>query len=215
MDGKILDLEWVAGLDRPTGVRIHNDRLYVVERPGVAEIDIDARKIARRFPIADAGFVNDLAFDDAGALYVTDSRKGSVYRIAGDGTAEVWLAEGSLPGVNGILAVGPRLLVGVSGDASIKSVDLATKAMTTIVKLDEGSVMDGLVPDGYGGYLISDYSGRVFRVQLGGEPELILDISASGGKTADIEYVPDPGLLIAPALGESRLRAFRYVPGAE
>ncbi len=215
MDGKILELEWVAGLDRPTGVRIHNDRLYVVERPGVAEIDIDATKITRRFPIADAGFVNDLAFDDAGALYVTDSRKGSVYRIADDGTTEVWLAEGSLPGVNGILAVGPRLLVGVTGDASIKSVDLATKAMTTIVKLDEGSVMDGLVPDGYGGYLISDYSGRVFRVQLGGEPELILDISASGGKTADIEYVPDPGLLIAPSLGESRLRAFRYVPGAE
>jgi sugar lactone lactonase YvrE len=215
MNGTVLELEWVSGLDRPTGVRIHNDKLYAVERSGVAEIDIDEGKIVRRFPIADAGFVNDLAFDDAGVLYVTDSRKGSVYRIANDGTTEVWLEEGSVPGVNGILAVGSRLLVGATGDASIKSVDLATKAMTTIVKLDEGSVMDGIVPDGRGGFLISDYNGRVYRVQPGGEPELILDISASGGKTADIEYVPDHGLLIAPSLGESRLRAYRYVPGAD
>ncbi len=210
MDGEILDLEWVVGLDRPTGVRIHNDKLYVVDRAGVAEIDIDAGKIVRRFPIAEPGFLNDLAFDDAGALYVTDSRKGSVYRIANDGTMEVWLSEGSLPGVNGILAVGSRLLVGVSGEASIKSVDLATKAMTTVVTLDEGAVMDGIVPDGHGGFLISDYNGRVYRLHPGAEPVLILDISATGGKTADIEYVPNQGLLITPSLGESRLRAYRY-----
>lgn len=212
MDGKILDLEWVAGLDRPTGVRIHKDRLYVVDRAGVAEIDIDAGKITRRFPIAEPGFVNDLAFDAAGALYVTDSRKGSVYRIADDGTTEVWLEEGALPGVNGILAAGSRLLVGVSGEASIKSVDLATKAMTTIATLNEGAVMDGIVPDGRGGFLISDYNGRVYRHHPGGEPELILDITAAGGKCADIEYVPDKGLLIAPSLDESRLRAYRYRP---
>ncbi|MFZ0426742.1 MAG: SMP-30/gluconolactonase/LRE family protein [Acidobacteriota bacterium] len=214
-NGQVLELEWVAGLDRPTGVRIHNDRIYAVERPGVAEIDIDAGQIIRRFPIPDAGFINDLAFDDAGVLYVTDSRKGGIYRISADGTTELWLQEGSVPGGNGILAVGSRLLVGVSGEASLKSVDLETKAMTTVAKLEEGAIMDGIVPDGSGGYLISDYNGRVYRLPSNGGPQLILDISASEGKTADIEYVPQLGLLFAPSLGESRLRAYRYRPRAD
>ena len=209
MNGEVLELEWVTGLDRPTGVRIHNDRLYAVERSGVAEIDIDDGKIIRRLPIADVGFLNDLAFDDTGVLYVTDSRKGSVYRVSTDGTTELWMAEGSLPGVNGILATANRLLVGVSGEAAIKAIDLATRTVTTIATLEQGAIMDGIVPDGHGGYLISDYNGRVYRLQPGGEPELILDISVSGGKTADIEYVPDMGLLIVPSLGENRLCAYR------
>ena len=105
--------------------------------------------------------------------------------------------------------------MGVSGEASLKSVDLETKAMTTVAKLEEGAIMDGIVPDGSGGYLISDYNGRVYRLPSNGGPQLILDISASEGKTADIEYVPQLGLLFAPSLAESRLRAYRYRPRAD
>ena len=211
INGEILALEWVAGLSAPTGVRIHNDRLYVVERPGVAEIDIDAGKIVRRIPIPGAGFINDLSLDGEGVIYVTDSSQNKIYKIAG-GQVETWLQGDSMAGANGILVEKDRLLVGTSGDASIKAIELTTKKMTTFVTLDSGSIMDGLVADGSGGYIISDFRGRVYRVQAGGGKTLLLDLTGPRRFCADLEYIPEKGLLVIPSLLDNRIMTYRYRP---
>jgi sugar lactone lactonase YvrE len=209
LDGTILALEWVTGLNRPTGVRVQGDKLYVVERSGVAEIDIDAGRIARRLPLAGADFPNDLTLDERGAIYVTDGPKRRIYRIE-DGNATIWLESDELAQSNGILADGTRLLVGVSSDATIKAIDLQTKRVTTLVKLGGRAIMDGLVSDGRGGYLISDYSGRIYRVSASGEKELLLDRTGPRQFCADFEYIPEKGLLLVPSLSDNRITAYRY-----
>lgn len=45
-----------------------------------------------------AGFPNDIAFDDGGNLFVTDSALGLIYKIAPDGSFAVWLRDARLLG---------------------------------------------------------------------------------------------------------------------
>lgn len=209
LDGKILALDWVTGLQRPTGVRIHNDKVYVVERTGVAEIDIETARILRRFPIADPGLLNDLTIHESGAIYVSDSFRARILKIE-NGKVETWLEGPAIERPNGMLVEKGRLLVGCGASASIVVVDLATKQTSTLVKLEGSPIMDGLVSDGRGGYLFSDFTGRVYHATAAGEKTLLLETIGPQRRAADFEYIPEKGLLIIPGLADNRLTAYRY-----
>jgi sugar lactone lactonase YvrE len=214
LDGQ-LQPNWVTGLQAPTGIRLSaSDRLFVVERAGLVEIDPSSGEITGRRPIPDAGFPNDLAFDEEGAIYVTDTLKDCVYRIT-DAKPEVWVHGETFAGPNGILVEGGRLLVGVTSDGTIKSVDLETKRVDTLVTLGPGSNMDGLVSDGEGGLLFSDYFGRLFRLDAQGRQTLLLDGRGPYQFCADFGLVPGEGLIVIPSLYGQRITAYRYDPLAQ
>lgn len=211
LDGKLLALKWATGLSKPTGLRIWNNKLYAVERAGVAEIDLETGQILKRYPIPDAKFINDLSIDDQGVIYVTDSFQKGIFRIA-NGKAELWLQSDAIGAPNGILVEKNRLLVGASTDTSIKTVDLVTKQISKFVDLGAGAIMDGLVSDGRGGYLISDYFGRIYHIAQDGQKNLLLNRSRQSQFTADFEYIPEKGILIVPSLFDNRLTEFSYRP---
>jgi sugar lactone lactonase YvrE len=62
------------------------------------------------------GFPNDLAFDDEGDLFVTDPKRGVVYRIDSEGHAEIWLSDPILMG-NVVAPVLPGMPFGADGIA--------------------------------------------------------------------------------------------------
>lgn len=210
-DGKILAQSWITGLKRPTGLKLFHDKLYAVERSGIVELDLETAKISRRLPIDGAAFLNDLTIHDSGTIYVTDSAKGRLYRLA-EGQAELWLEEPAIAKANGILADSSRLLVGVTSDGSVKSVDLATRRVDPFILLGPGALMDGLVSDGMGGYLFSDYFGRIFHTTLDGRRTLLLDRSGPHQFCADFDYLPEEHLLVVPSLYDQRLTAYRLDP---
>ncbi len=209
LDGQ-LQPNWVTGLNAPTGIRLSaSDRLFVVERPGLSEIDPSSGEITARYPVPDAGFLNDLAFDEKGAIYVTDTLKDCVFRVA-EAKPEVWIQGEAFAGPNGILVEDGRLLVGVTSDGTIKTVDLETKQVDTLVTLGPGSNMDGLVSDGEGGLLFSDYFGRLFRLDAQGQRTVLLDGRGPYRYCADFGLVPGSGLIVIPALYGQRITAYRY-----
>jgi DNA-binding beta-propeller fold protein YncE len=208
LDGAIVALRWVTGLKAPAGLKFFAGKLYAVERSGVAEIDPETGVIIGRHPIPDAAFPNDLAIANDGVIYVTDSFKNCISRLSG-GKCEVWIAGKAVENPNGILVEKERLLVGVTADSTIKSIDLKTKQANTFLTLGPGANMDGLVTDGKGGYLFSDYYGRIFRADAAGQKALLLDRSGPRQYTADFEYIPETGLLIVPSLYDNRLTAYR------
>ena len=55
---------------------IFDDRLFVVERSSVAEIEIETGEIAERYPVVVGRLLNDIAIDSEGRLYVSDSGVG-------------------------------------------------------------------------------------------------------------------------------------------
>jgi len=204
-DGKIQQLKWAEGLALPTGMAMFNDKLFVVERRNVAEIDVETGKILQRHPLPQPMFANDIAIDKKGNKYVSDTQKGAIYHAI-NGEFEEWLKGNQLANINGLCIDKDRLLVGISSDHSLKSIDLKTKMIKTIARFGEG-IMDGIKVDQQGNYLISHYEGRIYRVTPDGQFTKLLYIQ--GKRCADFEYIAEKDLLIIPTLEGNELIGYK------
>jgi sugar lactone lactonase YvrE len=211
-DARLEALQWVTGLNNPTGLAVRGDRLYAVEGRSLVEIDIPGARIVRRHVAQGAGFLNDVAVADNGDVYVSDSRGGAIYRLA-DGRFEEWLRSPEMAAPNGVHVRGDRLIVAVNGDRTVKAVDLATKAISTIATLQLG-LLDGVDSDEAGNYLVSYNEGRLVRVTPAGEVTTLLDLTALGANIADFDYVPERGLLIVPTFLDNRVMVYRLAEHA-
>ena len=207
LDGEILDLSWATGLENPTGMAVSGDRLFVVERSGLAEIDTGTGMVVARHPAVGQGFLNDAAADGAGNIYVSDSRGGVIYRLDEKGL-EVWVEDDAISQPNGLHVSEGRLLVGNNGDGSLKAVDLATREVSTIVHMGPG-IIDGIASDIHGNYIVSHWEGRVYRISPAGEKVKILDVTGPLENCADLEFVPETGLLVIPGFTGNTVRAYR------
>ncbi len=205
LDGKIQTLKWVEGLAQPSGVAIFDDRLYVVERRNVVEIELESAKILNRFPIPKCMFPNDIAIDSAGDMYVSDSMRDVIYKFSQD-RFEVWLEDDEVNNPNGLFVFKDKLIVGLSGDHSLKSIDLQNKKIHTIVRFEEG-IMDGIKMDEEGNVLLSHYEGRLYRVSLSGEVTKLLDLPDS--RCADFDIILERNLIIIPALDSNKVMAYQ------
>jgi hypothetical protein len=72
--------------------------------------------------------------------------------------------------------------------------------------------MDGITPDGKGGYLISDYNGRIFSISLTGDKKLLLDATAQPETCADFLFIPGKRLLIVPGFVNNTLTIYEIAP---
>jgi len=88
-------------------------KLYVIEPfVGVIAMDLDAdntQSVYSAFTPTGPSLLNDLAFDDDGNLYVTDTFAATIYKVpAGGGAPVVWFTDPALAG-------NPALPFGVNG----------------------------------------------------------------------------------------------------
>ncbi|MCK4546201.1 MAG: SMP-30/gluconolactonase/LRE family protein [Candidatus Eisenbacteria sp.] len=187
MGGSIVEMEWAAGLKNPTGMIIHEDRLLVVERGGFVEIDLDTGEILDRHEASESQFLNDVAVDRRGRVYLSDSRKGCLWRFS-DGQFEIWLDD-QVADPNALLVDGSRLLWGNNRDFRLKAVDLKSKKVSVVAQLGQG-IIDGLKKDREDNYLVSHWEGWIYRVTPEGEVTRILDTTTPEIKIADFEYIP-------------------------
>lgn len=211
LDGQIEELIWVSGLNRPTGLAIYENKLYTVERTNLVEIDKENGNILNRYPIPNPTFPNDFTFDENGIGYLSDNDGNTIYKFA-DGELTVWLQSDDIIAPNGIHYDNGRLLVGCTGDGYLKSVDIETQKITPIVSLGAGANMDGITSDGKGNFIISDFYGRVFRINAAGDKTPLINTNAISRFTADITFIPEKNLLIVPRLYNSMLAAYTIEP---
>ncbi len=214
MDGTVLAEKWVDGLHAPSGMAISGDRLWIAEREGLVAVDLARGAVMQRVPIADAVFLNDVAADAQGRIYVSDTRLNtpqtavSVWRLA-DGVVAPWLVDAAVGRANGLLVVGDELYVGSTQDGCLKAVNLETRAVRTVTSLGAG-VVDGIRSDGEGGVLVSLWEGQLFRVDAAGALTQILDLMPSQRNTADFEYLPAQRQLLVPTFLGNTVAAFSY-----
>ena len=208
LDGQIEKLNWVQGVLQPSGMCIYDNKLFVVCRRELVEVDIESGSVKNKYPFAQARFPNDIDADRNGNLYITDSQADAIYKFE-NGKFETWIQGGAICQPNGILVDDDKILVGTSRDGCIKRFDLSGKTLDTLACIGEGAIMDGLRSDGNGNYLFSDNNGRIFLVTATGEKTKLLDTTVPQRLCADFEYIIEKNLLIIPTFYDNRIITYR------
>ncbi len=202
-DGKIMQAGWVAGLNNPTGLGIFNGRLYVADINEIVEIHIDSAQIVAKYPVEGGQFLNDIAVDATGKVYVSDSETGKI-SVLENGKVSTWTD--GIKGANGLLAEGDQMLALSWNDKTLFGIDMTTKTRTIIAEDLEGP--DGVEALGGGAYLVSSWAGMLHYVAPGGKIQLLLDTRADKTGAADIDYIPEKRLLLVPTFYRNSVMAY-------
>jgi sugar lactone lactonase YvrE len=206
LDGTRIEADWLTGVNNPTGLTVHGDRLYAVEPRQVVEIDPKAGTIVARHAVPGAAMLNDIAAAPDGTLYVSDPPKSTLHRLK-DGAVEVWLQSPEIVRPNGLHVAGDKLVVAANGDRCLKTVDLVTKEVVPVATLTLG-IIDGVKSDNEGNFLVSINEGRLVRVSPEGRVTTLLDTSAVGTNIADFDYIPEKKMLVLPTFVDNRVVAY-------
>ncbi|MDX1907178.1 MAG: PQQ-binding-like beta-propeller repeat protein [Bacteroidia bacterium] len=207
-EGQLLDSAWVTGLDAPKGMAIVADTLYVTDINDLVAIDLKAGKVLKRYPAEGSKFLNDVAADAKGQVYISDSYANTVYTLTG-GKVSVWSQDSIIDGPNGLYMNGDTLLMGNKG--TVLAFNLTT-GVPTVWEDSSGAegATDGLVPDGNGGYFTSNWVGTTWYIHPGRKPVVLMNTTEQKINSADLETIPAKKLLLVPTFFDNRVVAYTW-----
>lgn len=200
-DGKVINLDWVTGLNAPKGLAKFGNLLYAADLTEVVVIDIAKGKVIRKIPIENTKFLNDITVSDKGIVYVSDTRIKKVFKIENN-VPSLYLD--SLNGVNGLKAIKGDLYI-LAGKQFLKADK--DKKITQIALLPAGG--DGLEPVGNGDFICSSWGGYVYYVTADGKCEVLLDTHLEKKNTADIGYDPIKKIVFIPTFYNKTVMAYQ------
>lgn len=206
-DGKVLNQNWVTGLNAPKGIAIYNGKLYVADIDEVVKVDIETGKIEKRFIIEGALFLNDVDVDANGTVYVSDTYGNKIHSITND-EVSVWKTFTDF-NPNGVLVENNRIVTVSYSNGNLIAIDKETKAETLLaIGLNGG---DGIVSMA-DGYLVSNWAGEIYYAanNLNGEAAtLILDTKEAKINAADIAIIPERNVLLVPTFFANTVAAYK------
>lgn len=215
VDGKLIEQHWLTGLDAPKGLALIGDTLYVADINQLVVIDIKHKKIIHRYSVSDAKFLNDVAADAAGNVYVSDMLTNTIHRLS-DGKFEPWIHDDALEFPNGLLVEGDKLIVASWGKMTegfataipghLKTIDIASKKIQSLGSKTPVGNLDGLASDGKGNYLVTDWMiGKLFHIMPSGDSTTLVDLEPG---SADLTVLKKQKLVIIPIMMSNDIVAY-------
>lgn len=198
-DGSVIALKWIDGstsdatLNAPKGMAVSGSSLFVADIDCVRIFDLASGAPTGEVCVPEATFLNDIASDEYGTLWVTDtgfsegfapSGTDAVYRMAADGRMNA-IAEGDFLGHPNGIAVGRRgIFVVTFGSGEVFTLT-ADGERTTVLPASDRQ-LDGVEFVRDGGFMFSSWGEQaVLRVgPTGALRRIVTDIEAP----ADIGY---------------------------
>ncbi len=202
--GEIIKKDWITGLSGPKGMAVKGDSLYVTDIDALVLIHTPSGKIMQRIPVKGAKFLNDVAVDDMGLVYFSDSYANNLHTWDGKKVATLATGE-SLGGPNGIFNEKDRLVVASFGKGNVYTFNKSDAAIAVMVDTLPGG--DG-VEAFRDGYLVSNWNGEVYYINKDWKKQLLLDTKADKKNAADIEFVPAQNLLLVPEFFANKVTAY-------
>ena len=202
LDGKIISVDWVTGLNAPKGMGMYKNKLYVADLTEVVVIDIEKAKIVQHIPVEGSVFLNDITIDKQGVIYVSDTRTFKVYKI--EKGIVVTLLQ-NLKGPNGLLAVEDDLLILDKGNL------IKLLANGNLANMAEGMdpSTDGLEMVKPNEYLATSWSGVVYYLFADGNKQILLDTRTEKMNTADIGYDTKNKVVYIPTFFKNKIIAYQ------
>ncbi len=201
LDGKIIAVDWVTGLSAPKGMALVKNILWVADIDEMVAIDITTAKITKRVPIEGAGFLNDVAADAKGVVYVSDSKTKKVHKIENDKSS---LVIENLEGPNGLLVHNKELYLLDNGTLN----KIKDGKLEQLVSGLEGHT-DGLENIKGDEFIVSGWEGVVYYAKADGSKQLLLDTRAEKINAADIGYDAKNKIVYVPTFFKNSVVAYQ------
>jgi len=202
MDGKIIAVEWVTGLNAPKGLGMYKGKLYAADIDEIVVIDIKKGAIDKKVPIEGAKGLNDISIGSDGAIFVSDSKNNVIYKVEND-KSSVYVQ--NLKGANGVLKRGNDFFIVDAGGAYKVNDD------KTLMKISDGMEggTDGIENVSGNDFLVSCWQGALWYVHAEGTKELLFDGKAQKTNTADIGFDPKTKIVYVPTFFRNSVIAFQ------
>jgi sugar lactone lactonase YvrE len=202
LDGKIIQVDWVKGLEAPKGLGLYKNKLYVADVDKVAVIDTKKAAIVQTIPVEGAQGLNDITVDPKnGVVYVSDSKMKKIHRIE---NGKVTTLLDNLKGPNGVLIYGDDLYILDAGGLYKVEKD---KSLTKLADGMEGGT-DGVEHVTGKDFVVSCWQGSIWYVKGDGTKEHLLDTRAQHINTADIGYDAKNRILYVPTFFKNKIVAY-------
>lgn len=205
LNGNIIELKWIKGLNAPKGMGIFENRLYVTDIDRIVEIGINKGKILKSYEAQGSKFLNDIAIDRNGIVYVSDTGANCIYRLA-RGKVGIWSTAKELESPNGMLLINDKIYAGIKG--GILGISIKDKSISTEISGAYTGGTDGLKPAGNNTFIISDWAGKVRLVGKDIKPIVLSDTTGQKINAADLELIPDKKMVLIPTFFDNRVMAY-------
>jgi sugar lactone lactonase YvrE len=213
-DGTVENLRFIAGgtggvtLHSPRGMYIVGDTLWAADFDAVRGFDRRTGKLLATvdFSKLDNGFLNDVAADATGTIYVTDTGRNKVYRVQGGPTVVV--SDSALAGPNGITwdASNRRFLIVPYGGGH--TIHAWTPGATTLTRAftDPATKFDGVEVLASGSVLASSQADSSLHLFVTGTGRPIIKV---GGPPADIAVDTKRNRVAVPIVALNRVEIYQ------
>lgn len=213
-EGKVVEQKWLTGLNAPKGLALVGNLLYVADINELIVIDTDTATITARYLDKEAKFLNDVAADTSGNIYVSDMFTDKIHQLKGD-QFSVWLNSAELEKPNGLLVEGDNLIVGSWGvmtdgfatevPGHLKTIDLNTKHIASLGNKSPAGNLDGVEPADNGNYFVTDWlNGKLLYITPAGDSSTLLVL---GQGSADHTVVDN--LVVIPMMLDGKVVSFK------
>ncbi len=204
LDGQIIAVDWVSGLNAPKGMGLYKNKLYVADLTELVVIDVLKGIIIDRIQVEGSQGLNDVSVNEKGIVYVSDSRSRRVYEVK-EKKATVLLDSTKLKGPNGVLMHKKNLYVLDAGSMYRMEKD------GSLTKLAEGmdGGTDGIENVRGNDYLVSTWSGVVYYVNADGTKQVLLDGREQKVNSADIGYDAAKRIVYIPTFWKNSVVAYQ------
>lgn len=190
LDGEVIDLKWIKDLNRPTGMAMYGDRLYVADVNALLIIDPSTASVLKRLEVPINYGINDVAVSEEGTVFVTASAIHAILRLV-EQELEMWVQDEALmQWANGIQARPGALLVG--GEHLVR-IDLDSKDIAVMATEPKVRDFEGVAQMEAKTILASTVENSALYLIQGGKSSLLLQPE---GYFGDLEYLPKAKRLI-------------------
>ena len=212
--GSVIDRRWVSGLDAPSGMISTDQKLYVCDRDGVVQIDIESGKIDQTYLMPMAEFINDITMSSNGDLYVSDFFGNAIYRLPADSRKpELFVEIDDSP--DGLYMNEDRLIVVTWGKdvnrrtfetseyGTVLAVDLQTKKVSAFSdRVGKIGNLEGITQSDTLDYYITDWmNGKLLKVSDQGVETVLVGLK----NPTDPDYSKELNVVAFPEHSANRV----------
>lgn len=206
LEGKVVDLQWITGLNGPKGMAVSGEYLYVADNDALKKFTLPSGELMSSFETTfDEPKLNDVTAGTDGSVYVSASELDKVFLLQDDEL--IVFAEENFGRINGLWVDETSLFVLGFNSNEMMKLDLRSKSLKRLVS-DIGNA-DGIEQLSDGSFLTSHWGGAIYHVSSAFEATKVLDTEKVSVGAADIAYIASQEMLLVPTFFDNRVMAYR------